>query len=509
MFEHFPYTNMHQLNLDWIIEKVKEAYSPENPPENVVLSVNGQTGNIILYTDAIVKFPTVESDNWNIYRILTGNRAAGIEFAADGTAKIINGVQRNTIYTSANPPAYPVLSVNGQTGTVVLYASQNVKFPDITETSWNLYRTADGQNLGVKFEKDTALYRINGLNRVLVYDAENQPPYPVTSVNGRTGTVSVQEPFVSTTPAILQVTPDIAGTYWGLKRDTTNGETGIYFEAVNDTVNAYLTYKPDGEAEQTIRLLTLDDIPSSSGVVSVNGKTGVVTLYGNEIYVSSEVGQTLEEALTDLEEATDQNTTDITAEVTRAQTVEANIEKGIAIIVNGDTAAAAIPAGNYAYIKNNTHGLAEGLYTATAAFPATGGTANSTTFTPVNVGGLNDIINNLKPVQIANPVTWDTDYVDDAVSIADLYKMGNMYVLQLNIALKQTVQVLTTVGTINANHRPAMANSDFVASQLVSANAKYTTVQLRSNGQIKVFGGEAASGITTAYAVSCVYFANN
>lgn len=398
MFEHFPYTNMHELNLDWIIKKVKEAYSPENPPENMVLSVNGQTGNVILYTDAIVKFPTVESDSWNIYRILTGNRAAGIEFAADGTARIINGVQRNTIYTSANPPEFPVLSVNGQTGTVVLYASQNVKFPDIAETSWNLYRTADGQNLGVKFEKDTALYRINGLNRVLVYDAENQPPYPVTSVNGRTGAVSVQEPFVSTTPAILQVTPDIAGTYWGLKRDTTNGEAGIYFEAVNNTVAAYLTYKPDGSAEQTVRLLTLDDIPSSSGVVSVNGKTGVVTLYGDEIYVSSEVGQTLEEALTDLEEATDQNTTDIAEEVTRAQTAEANIEKGIAIIVTGDTAAAAIPAGNYAYIKNNTHGLTEGLYTAVAAFPATGGTADSTAFSPVNNGGLNGLQSAIKTI---------------------------------------------------------------------------------------------------------------
>ena len=27
---------MHELNLDLIIEKVKEAYSPENPPENVI-----------------------------------------------------------------------------------------------------------------------------------------------------------------------------------------------------------------------------------------------------------------------------------------------------------------------------------------------------------------------------------------------------------------------------------------------------------------------------------------
>lgn len=398
MFEHYPYTNMHELNLDWIIEKVQEAYSPDNPPDNIVLTVNGQTGNVTLYTDAIVRFPTVESDNWNIYRILTGNRAAGIEFASDGTAKIINGVQRNTVYTSANPPDYPVLSVNGQTGAVVLYATQNVKFPDITETSWNLYRTADGQNLGVKFEKDTALYRINGLNRVLVYDAENQPPYPVTSVNGRTGAVSVQEAFISTTPEILQVTPDTASAYWGLKRDTSSGEAGIYFEAANDTVNAYLTYKPDGENEQTFRLLTLDDIPSSSGVVSVNGKTGVVTVYGNDIYVSSEVGQTIEEALTDLEEANDTQDTAITGlqtnlatEVTRAKATEANIEKGLAVIVDGDVATVAIAAGHYAYIKNNTHGLTEGLYTATAAFPATGGTADSTAFTPVNDGGLNDL----------------------------------------------------------------------------------------------------------------------
>lgn len=401
MFEHFPYTNMHELNLDWIIEKVQEAYSPDNPPDNIVLTVNGQTGNVILYTDAVVKFPNVDSNTWNIYRILTGNRAAGIEFAADGSAKIINGVQRNTVYTSANPPDYPVLSVNGQTGAVVLYASQNVKFPDITETSWNLYRTADGQNLGVKFEKDTALYRINGLNRVLVYDAENQPPYPVTSVNGRTGAVSVQEAFVSTTPEILQVTPDTASAYWGFKRDTTNGEAGIYFEAANDSVNAYLTYKPDGENEQTFRLLTLDDIPSSSGVVSVNGNTGVVTLYGDDIYVSSEIGQTIEEALTELEETNDTQDGNI-----------ANIQKAFATIVNGDVAATAIPEGYYAYIKNNTHGLTEGLYTAAATFPATGGTADSTAFTPVNSGGLNEIQSevDLLNTKFAKSISSGTDF---------------------------------------------------------------------------------------------------
>ena len=49
MFENFPYTNFHDLNLDWIVEKVQEAYSPDNPPPvGMVASVNGKTGIVIL-----------------------------------------------------------------------------------------------------------------------------------------------------------------------------------------------------------------------------------------------------------------------------------------------------------------------------------------------------------------------------------------------------------------------------------------------------------------------------
>lgn len=65
----------------------------------------------------------------------------------------------------------------------------------------------------------------------------------------------------------------------------------------------------------------------------------------------------------------------------------------IAIIVNGDTASMAVPVGGYAYIKNNTHGLSDGLYTNTSSsvFPTSGGTANSSVFTKVTNGGLNAI----------------------------------------------------------------------------------------------------------------------
>lgn len=69
------------------------------------------------------------------------------------------------------------------------------------------------------------------------------------------------------------------------------------------------------------------------------------------------------------------------------------IQSGLAIIVDGDTASLAVPVRGYAYIKNNTHGLAEGLYTNTssAAFPASGGTADGMVFSTVSGGGLNAI----------------------------------------------------------------------------------------------------------------------
>ena len=80
-------------------------------------------------------------------------------------------------------------------------------------------------------------------------------------------------------------------------------------------------------------------------------------------------------------------------------------QSGLAIIVDGDTASMAVPVGGYAYIKNNTHGLAEGLYTNTSsgAFPASGGTADGTVFTVVGGGGLNDIKQSLTTVvEISN-----------------------------------------------------------------------------------------------------------
>lgn len=70
------------------------------------------------------------------------------------------------------------------------------------------------------------------------------------------------------------------------------------------------------------------------------------------------------------------------------------LREGVVIVVDGDTAAFAVPVGGYAYIRNNTHGLTDGMYknTASSAFPISGGTADSTVFASVPDGAVNDAV---------------------------------------------------------------------------------------------------------------------
>lgn len=350
MFEHFPYTNMHELNLDWIIEQVKKAYSPDNPPDNLVLSVNGQTGEVVLYKDANVQLPSVESNQWNIYRLVAspnGQTAKGIEFSGNGTARIINGTQRALIYTSENPPDYPVDSVNGQTGAV-----------------------------------------------------------------------TIQVPFVNTTDELMQFATDSEDNYWGLRRNTTGGEAGIYLDTAGETVRAYITLMPEYEEEgkpQTFQLLTTNDIPESSGVVSVNGMTGVVRLFGTNIYRTDNSNQTLNQAISTLENSTNSlNTrtgeleTDSASLKTRATALEgtaSSLEDGIAIVSNGNTHPP-IASGQFVYVKNH-ESLTEGLYTANSAI-GTNATLTTSNLTADGSGGLNALkakIGNVGNTDLQSQVT--------------------------------------------------------------------------------------------------------
>ena len=81
LFENFPYTNLHELNLDWLINELNRI------KDSTVVSVNGMTGDVVLYENATVQFPNVPEDHWSIIRMANGTDR-GIMFGNDNKAYI-------------------------------------------------------------------------------------------------------------------------------------------------------------------------------------------------------------------------------------------------------------------------------------------------------------------------------------------------------------------------------------------------------------------------------------
>ena len=246
-FENFPYSNFHELNLDWIVQKIREAYSPDNPPENVVLSINGQTGHVELFTGNFIRLPDVTENAWNIFRI-ADDEAKGIQFDGDGAYRIYRD-QRYKIYDEDNEPDYPVTSVNGETGDVII---------DI-------------------------------------------PPQAVQSVNGKTG--NVVTPFRNPTGDILALDTSTTGNRWGFSRATSAGTASIFMVTTDNSIHAYIQLTNLSGDTIVLPLLTSADIPESAGVVSINTKTGIVTLYGSDILTTSNGSTSIAQDISSLQNA--------------------------------------------------------------------------------------------------------------------------------------------------------------------------------------------------------------
>ena len=92
LFENFPYTNLHELNLDWLINELNRI------KESAVISVNGMTGDVVLYEDATVQFPNVSEDHWSVIRMANGTNR-GIMFGNDNKAYIVHGNLMAELFT--------------------------------------------------------------------------------------------------------------------------------------------------------------------------------------------------------------------------------------------------------------------------------------------------------------------------------------------------------------------------------------------------------------------------
>lgn len=479
MFENFPYTNFHDLNLDWLIQKVKEAYSPDNPPENVVMSVNGDSGDVILYKNAQVALPDISGTQWNIYRgVGDGSSIQGIQFEEGQPAKRIAGTNRFQIYDAGNPPPYPVTQVNGQTGNVVisipvqsvngqtgvitLYQSANIAFPNVTESTWNMYRGvgSNGKPVGIQFRENGSAQRIDDTNRYDIYDAGNPPPYPVTSVNTLTGAIAILDttivtesdvqkikitfPVTSvdgqtgavstwgyTNDSVIKVPVDVDANTWGIKRTGPSGDIGIKFEydSTEDVFSGYLTFKATGSnTTQTIKILTPDDIPSSSGVVSINGQTGAVTLTGEDIQFSS------------------QDSTNIAAKITADETQLAYVKTNFATIENSSTSSHNYSEGEYLVLN--------GILRKVTAAISTGNTIDNSNSEQVRIGSeLFKANSNMAYIEANNTASRN-------------YAIGDYFIF--NGELTQATANISSGGTIDSTNSAAVVGG--LASELAATN---------------------------------------
>ena len=424
LFEQFPYQNFHELNLDWLIQQINLV------KESVVLSVNGQTGEVILYPEAFVRLPDLsDTTTWSFFRYVD-NKAEGVQFINGQPMQRIDDLNRYDIYDSGNPPPYPVTAVNGQTGDVViavpvqsvngmtgnviLYQNASIEFPAINTDTWEMWReTNTNQALGLKFSAGEPMKRVDNGLEYNVYDSQNQPPYPVESVAGLTGAIAILNTQIvtdqgrqkiqivfpvnsvdgqtgsvntwgytnnATTKLPLAAPADL----WNLTRDLNSGTVGLRF--TYDSVNgsqAYLTFNDGVNPETALRLLTPVDIPSSSGVVSINGMAGVVNLYGDGLYLDSGSSQTVTAELSAIASNVSDNSTEIGL-----------LRNDMAIVVSGNTAGSNVSAGSYVLVTGSTiTGVTDGLY------KAVNNVSSGTPFTAADLtavsGGLGSEISSL------------------------------------------------------------------------------------------------------------------
>lgn len=453
LFENFPYTNLHELNLDWLINELKRVQSQS------VISVNGMTGDVILYENAIVQFPNVPEDHWSIIKMANGTER-GIMFGNDNKAYIVHGNLMNEVYALNNQPPYPVTSVNGQTGNIVLYAQNTVRLPDLDDIAlhnWTFFRELNNVFRGIQFNDDGSAEIIDGVNRYQLYSSNNIPPYPVTSVNSQTGVVNlftdnngivafpgIDDPNITgwimgrtinntpcyiqlnddgtleltaglnnyrvyttndTSADIINIPTDAVTDAWGLIRTTSEGSVGILFSNDDQLTQpeAYIRYVDSMDVVHTEKLLTMADIPSASGVVSFNGQTGVVVVKGSDLIISTTDTRTIAQGFSDL------------------ATSDYNIKGSLAYVEDTNTATQNIPAGAYVIWQNIPCISTQAI--------SIGDTLSGSNLSTLSAGGITNDLNAQLSVwtDITNNCTWNANISTKFCKYNPILKMILVY----------------------------------------------------------------------------------
>ena len=198
---------------------------------------------------------------------------SGITVAADGTI-------------SVNATA-PVTSVNGKTGRVVLTAQDVGARP----STW----TPSKSDVG-----------LGNVDNVKQYSASNPPPYPVTSVNGKTGRVVLTAQNVGALPSdtVIPSIPDNIVKYTAisnvetttpLNADTLQGYTADYFAtatglaSVNSKVSTMQSDIKTAKTNITNLQTDVTNLKTSKMNISGGTMTGALVAQNNTNYTTKQV----------------------------------------------------------------------------------------------------------------------------------------------------------------------------------------------------------------------------
>ena len=159
---------------------------------------------------------------WNFYRNQSGKVNEGVLCGSitsngwEGRAKLKSGSTMVTSQLTENSDAIATTAfVHGLVDNVKHYSANNP--PPYPVTSVN------GQTGAVTLTK--ANVGLNNVDNVKQYSAENPPPYPVTSVNGQTGAVTVREVPAVTASDNGKVATVVNGV-WSARRPTSYSPFG-------------------------------------------------------------------------------------------------------------------------------------------------------------------------------------------------------------------------------------------------------------------------------------------
>lgn len=150
---------------------------------------------------------TITDSNLTANRALISNGSGKVDVSAVTSTELgyLDGVTSN-IQTQLNSKlsSAPVTSVNSKTGAVTLTAADVSAVPTT--------RTVNGHALSENVTVSKSDVGLGNVDNVKQYSESNPPPYPVTSVNGQTGAVTVKG--IEIVMQAAQPTGQSTGDFW-------------------------------------------------------------------------------------------------------------------------------------------------------------------------------------------------------------------------------------------------------------------------------------------------------